>query len=120
MRHEGWEPTIGLPFFFCDDGMMPARSKSCAARSEDPFTAKGSISMMILGHDAMPLALELGCVVSLCHRDGTEAARGRASRTQDDKNPDLRVSLTDRDEEVEYVALSADGAAFLALVAEEG
>lgn len=74
---------------------------------------------MILGHDAMPLALELGCVVSLCHRDGTEAARGRGSRTQDDKNPDLRVTPVNSDT-VEYVALSDDGSAFLALVAEEG
>lgn len=75
--------------------------------------------MMILGHDAMPLALELGCVVSLCHTSGTEMARGRGSRTQDDKTPDLRVTPVN-DDTVEYVALSADGSAFLALVAEEG
>lgn len=75
--------------------------------------------MMILGHDAMPVALDLGCVVSLCHRDGTEAARGRGSRTQDDKTPDLRATPFN-DDTVVYVALTEDGAAFLALVAEEG
>lgn len=69
---------------------------------------------MILSHDAMPLALELGLVVSLCHPDGTEAARGRASRTQDDKVPDLQVISVDADF-ARYVALTPDGEAFLAL-----
>lgn len=75
--------------------------------------------MMILGHDAMPVALDLGCVVSLCHHDGTEAARGRGSRTQDDKTPDLRVTAVN-DDTSGYVALTPDGEAFLALIAEEG
>ena len=74
---------------------------------------------MILCHDAMPVALDLGCVVSLCHTSGTEMARGRGSKTQDDKTPDLRVTPIN-DDTVEYVALSPDGEAFLALVAEEG
>jgi hypothetical protein len=69
---------------------------------------------MILSHDAMPIALELGLVVSLCHPDGTEAARGRGSRTQDDKVADLRVIGVDADF-ADYVALTPDGEAFLAL-----
>lgn len=74
---------------------------------------------MILCHDAMPVALDLGCVVSLCSpTSGAEMARGRGSRTQDDRTPDLRVTPINSDT-VEYVALSADGEAFLALIAEE-
>lgn len=73
--------------------------------------------MKNLNDEALPLALELGCVVALMLGD-TEVARGRGECTSPTKEVDLRLHRTKVGDVVSvgYEALTPDGEAFLELM----